>query len=428
MSDTRLLQHRAQMAQCDELKPLLRRRTGRGVWMAELANLVNEVRDSTRDIVMLDWIQYRDYFCLAGYNARTQQLSIFDMITSLPITDDLPGALNTSEKLKSLWPIVAEIHKACKPGDILVFCPSKVLKLIPLHVLPYKTSDDHPIIHYHPIVYAPNNTVLKECVERALSAAAEQSSSLPPRASFFCRYPEDQQGADTTVGGMTRIFVHNKVHTTITSGSAVTQGGLKAQFTDADFLHLHGHTAGHDLERHLVLDTGDIPNSLFSADPAARYTSRTGLSPFLTLSEIQQANQELMLMLMGGGSGIQVIRKGDDAFGLVNSFLSAGATSVVATVWHLDNSDAARFSTQFYWTMFAVADEDVADSGSGSLCGFRDVGELIDLATTFQKSVNAPRACNRPRCLRKSLSARLLCHRVSPYHWAPFTLSGSWVC
>ncbi|KAL4869002.1 CHAT domain-containing protein [Aspergillus spectabilis] len=125
-----------------------------------------------------------------------------------------------------------------------------------------------------------------------------------------------------------------------------------------------------------------------------------------------------LVMLMGCGSGIQVIREGDDALGLVNAFLSAGATSVMATLWPLDQTDAAKFSKEFYRNIFAGAAEPGSENGN----------DLIDLATAFQKSVNFMRACTRPRCLRKSLSARLQCHGVAPYHWAPFILSGSWVC
>ncbi|KAL2816582.1 CHAT domain-containing protein [Aspergillus cavernicola] len=233
--------------------------------------------------------------------------------------------------------------------------------------------------------------------------------------------------ADTAIEEMQSILDENGLQTVVTSGSAVTQGALREQFTDADLLHLHGHTAGHDLERHLVLEREGRSASSRSPVSAAQYTARTGISPFLSLSEVQQASQERMqrftlqdafavtvrarlVMLMGCGSGIQVIREGDDALGLVNAFLSAGATSVMSTLWPLDQTDAANFSKEFYRNMFASADD------------------VIDLATAFQSSVNLMRACRRPGCQRKRPSARLQCHRVAPYHWAPFTLSGSWVC
>ncbi|KAL2829270.1 hypothetical protein BDW59DRAFT_159260 [Aspergillus cavernicola] len=63
-------------------------------------------------------------------------------------------------------------------------------------------------------------------------------------------------------------------------------------------------------------------------------------------------------MLMGCGSGIQVIREGNDALGLANTFLSARATSVMATLWPLDQTDAAnnRVSEEreFHESMFAA--------------------------------------------------------------------------
>jgi hypothetical protein len=156
-----------------------------------------------------------------------------------------------------------------------------------LHALSYTDRGDVPIIQYHSIVYPPSNNVLKEFVERVLSH--DNSSSL--RAGFFCRYPEDQPAANASTKDVESIFSARGAETTITSGTVMTQATLKGAFADADLLHIHGHTAGRDLERCLVLDSGDGTSVV---EPSIRYTAGAGLHPFLWLSELQEASKKRM--------------------------------------------------------------------------------------------------------------------------------------
>ncbi len=112
--------------------------------------------------------------------------------------------------------------------------------------------------------------------------------------------------------------------------------------------------------------------------------------------------------------------------------LAAGATSVVGTLWPLDNDDAEKFSQEFYKIAFEPATTKTHDvRGGGGSSGTARIAPdawLVDIARAAQQATNSVRACDRARCQRKSFEARLRCHWKAPYHWAPFSLWGSWIC
>jgi len=49
------------------------------------------------------------------------------------------------------------------------------------------------------------------------------------------------------------------------------------------------------------------------------------------------------------------VSQSDDSLGLINAFLAAGATTMVGTLWPLDNADAEEFSREFMRAHSVVA-------------------------------------------------------------------------
>jgi CHAT domain-containing protein len=150
----------------------------------------------------------------------------------------------------------------------------------------------------------------------------------------------------------------------------------------------------------------------------------------LTLQDVYASTlRARLVLLMGCGSSELVVSHNDDALGLVNGFLAAGATSVIDTLWPIDNADAEEFSQGFYRNAFATDRTSrtriITESHTK---GAETASGLLDISLAVQKAVHSLRMCKKKRCQKKSPEKRLGCHQVSPYHWAPFVAWGSWVC
>ncbi|KAH8901128.1 hypothetical protein GQ53DRAFT_814608 [Thozetella sp. PMI_491] len=461
MSDMRLQSHREKMAECPELKPLMRRRRG-AIEMSDLNTLVSEAMGrAAPSVIFIDWIHYRGGFIITGYNATKGEICIYQWIQSPQAADVeawvsehvrvdsavLAHQLDSLTVFEPLLGLTAAIHQACSPGDILVFSPSQSLNAIPLHALPYRNADDpEPIIHHHPVVYTPSNRIMKECVQRAMS----MNVSEPLRAHFFHSHTVRDDPAAAAAPAIrdmaSQLTSRTGMTSSIISGTAVTQAAVAEQMPDADILHFHGHVDGRALEQFLVLQPEASLEASGGSDIATQPAEETPSSTFdneqaqnqeptsrFTLQDVFAATiRARLVLLMGCGSGQLVVSQSDDTLGLITAFLAAGATSVVGTLWPLDNNDAVKFSQEFYKTAFEAATTDPRDDGGGacsSQLARSEPGDLlVDIARATQHAINSVRACDRERCQRKNLAARLRCHPRAPYHWASFSLWGSWFC
>lgn len=101
-----------------------------------------------------------------------------------------------------------------------------------------------------------------------------------------------------------------------------------------------------------------------------------------------------LFILMACNSATQEVSIGDEPLGLITAILTAGASSVIGTLWGVASETARIFTERFMQKLIDV-------NGSS----------MIDLAVVLQQTVLS---------LREDYSTRL------PYHWAPFILHGSY--
>jgi len=460
MYDVRLDMHHLEVREANipELNELRIRRSFRSATKQELASLVKEKVNTERNVIMVDWIRYRSWFVVICYNATTGEFSDKYIIRDISAKeveqwvsdhicvpdDDVGETLDTLATLQPLHPLVKPIFDFVSPGDLLIFSPAHILNYIPLHAIPFQSPTDQPVIEYHPVMYASSSLVLKECVERALSRAIPGC----PKGRFFCRYPEDQCVADDAVRQIAHTLEsQSNIRTTYCSGPEVTHTALTSQLPDTDILHFHGHVTADNLSRHLQVEPEPEPEppSLALARSGAAHRLLYPPSPPKTSFSFQDAIsaslQASLCLLLGCGSGVQEISKADDALGLVNGFLAAGATTVVATLWPLNSADAAEWAGYFYQELFRGNNgEGNGDEGRTEATpsekaarrspdqGTHELENLLDIATAMQKSVREMRLCRKPHCMHKSLKKRLGCHGQKVYRWAPFVAWGSRVC
>ncbi|KAH7322656.1 CHAT domain-containing protein [Stachybotrys elegans] len=455
--DGRLVEHQIKMLDVDELRTVLERRRRRGVSMDELSTLavgLNRKLQPAKTVILIDWILYRDRFLICGFDALANKLCMLYRINGLSVVEledwvrdnidkveyPLKDSMNSKAALKSLHELVTAIAANCEPGSTLIFSPSLCLNRVPLHAIPYAHEDDEPVIHYHPVMYAPSCAALKDCVERAL--AADVSSQL--KARLFNCYKTDEEGGTQAMENLAVLLQNSRVSFDVKTRDGISRDDLKALLSDADLVHFHGHVNGKSLSQTLVLDDLNMDNQSTEEAPDPEQGDGNATSSTTTGSgepdtstqtwkpadggstefKIQDIYSSTLLarlvFLIGCGSGQLVVSRGDDALGLVNGFLSAGATTVIGTLWPLDNQDGRDFMAEFYTAAFGKYGTTNEEANS--------LTELVDMAAAIQDSVLKMRTCKRPACvLRKSPERRLRCHPTTPYHWASFVGWGSWV-
>jgi CHAT domain-containing protein len=112
----------------------------------------------------------------------------------------------------------------------------------------------------------------------------------------------------------------------------------------------------------------------------------------LTARDVASLTGPRLAALSGCETGISRQHPGDDVQGLVRGFLSAGTTTVLASLWRVPDDSASYLMTHFYGNL----------RGNAGLTKAEALREAI-LAT------------RRERDAWKSL-----------HHWAPFTIVGDW--
>lgn len=418
MGDNRLNSISVEMSKNSILQALMERRTTRGIKLDELEPLKQityATATDTTSIITIDWIQYNDIFIVIGSNITLAKIIFLELTATCKVVDverwtkkhlkvppaSLPTALGTPDVFSELRPLVSMISETCKEGDLLVFCPSQLLNAVPLHAIPYN-NDNIPLIYYHPVVYAPSNAILKDCVQRALNPRPR----LQFHASLFGRYGDSRRAEEVsiqdTLQDIAGLLRNTNVSVNVILGKDVTHSTFSANLVGADILHFQGHVSSPDIKQFLVLE----PDEASEIDA-------------FTLQDILSVGLDASLaVLMGCSSGSQVISRGDDSMGLISAFFASGVTSVIGTLWPLDNADAVKFSRDFYRNVLQEREW--------------KKNNLVNLAAAVRTAVLEMRACQRDRCKeRRDLKGRLKCHTNetnAPYHWAQFALWGSWVC
>ena len=115
------------------------------------------------------------------------------------------------------------------------------------------------------------------------------------------------------------------------------------------------------------------------------------------------------VMLIGCSSNLAPINKTDDLRSIPSAFHYAGASSVVSTLWPIDDTDGANFSQAFYAALGCQMEQkEVVDEESS--VGLQK--QTLDLAKAIQTAVQ--------EMMDDEGTER------EAYHWAGYVLNGVW--
>jgi len=211
-----------------------------------------------------------------------------------------------------------------------------------------KTSDtiylvldrQHPLIPYqvlhdgeqylgekYALVYAPSVSVLKHCMERRKPMGDKLLALGNPNlgdAKYDLVYAEDE------VKQLAELFPDARVLT----GDDASEAAVQLLSQDADILHFACHG---------VIDKNDPMKSHLRLTPDKENDG------FLTAEEIMDLRVHPSLVTLSAcDTGRGRILMNGDILGLTRAWMYAGAPSVLASLWKVDDRATARLMTAFY--------------------------------------------------------------------------------
>jgi CHAT domain-containing protein/tetratricopeptide (TPR) repeat protein len=238
-------------------------------------------------------------------------------------------------------------------GRNLLVVPYGALHYLPFHAL---HDGDKYLIEHAEISYAPSAAILQQCLERG-----EQSLN---RALLLGVSDEQTPRITNEIQSLSEVFPAAAVFT----GESATTEALRQNSADVDAVHLACHGQFRS------------DNPLFSALRLA--------DGWFTVRDAYNLKLDRALVTLSAcETGANVIAPGDELIGLARGFFSAGARSVLLSLWMVDDETTERIMVDFY-----------QETRSG-------------------------------RSLSASLRAaqlRMLHEKPHPFFWSPFVLVGHW--
>jgi CHAT domain-containing protein len=236
-------------------------------------------------------------------------------------------------------------------GRKLIIVPFDVLHNVPFHCL---FDGNRYVIEDHEVAYAPSARLYALCRSRPVS---ERS-----RISVFGVADKAAPHIDTEVAAIQGYFPEARCFV----GQAASSDALAAAAASSDVIHI----ASHAVFRH--------DNPMFSAFKL----SDEWLNAYDVCSLRMNA---ATVTLSGCSTGAGRVYAGDEMLGLVRAFLKAGASSLVVSLWAVNDRSSASLMGTFY---------EVLRQGRSARASLRDA--ILKLKAEYS----------------------------NPYYWGPFILIG----
>lgn len=252
-----------------------------------------------------------------------------------------------------------------QPGQRLVIVPHG-----PLHYLPFQALrlDGRYLIETHPVSVAPSMSIAVQLAQRAPRIDPTLTAFGNPRIED--KY--DLPGAETEVKEISQLFPRKTVY----MGAAATKTQFREVASRAPLMHVAAHAEADQIDplysRILLANEGGKQNFLEAHEIIGLPMQGSAL---VTLSACE--------------SGLGKIAQGDEVLGFTRSFLSAGTSSLISSLWPVSDDATAVLMGTLY----------------GELAKGRDI----------------------QRAMQAGQLAVLKDPKMShPFFWAPFNLIGNW--
>ncbi|HKF24050.1 MAG TPA: CHAT domain-containing tetratricopeptide repeat protein [Candidatus Angelobacter sp.] len=232
----------------------------------------------------------------------------------------------TRSHLKELYTELLGPIRAKLKGQRLIVVPHELLHYVPFHAL---FDGERYLIDTFTISYAPSASIHVQHRRKQTNKTGNSLILGVPDRQAPSIYEELQAVAE--IAPQAKVFL----------GPKATENVLKEQGAHSRLIHI----ATHGFFRQ--------DNPMFSG-------IRLGES-FLTLYDLYRLKLPAELITLSGCStGLNVIAAGDELIGLVRGLFSAGAQSLLLTLWDVNDSSTAYFMKAFYSRLFNRSDRALA--------------------------------------------------------------------
>jgi len=235
----------------------------------------------------------------------------------------------------------------------LVVAPHRALHYIPFHALHDGTSY---VVERREVCTVPSAGVLRHCLDSAVR---------PPRRAVLLGLADaGTPRVRDEVLGLAPLFDHA---VTLLDGAA-TRAALLAAVSGADVVHLAAHGRFRP------------DNPLFSSLQLG--------DGWLTVRDAASMSLHGALVALSAcETGVSAVAPGEELIGLARGFLTAGAPTLLVSLWTVDDDSTATLMFEFYKRLCAGA---------------------------------------RPAAALRDAQRTLLRDHPHPYYWSPFVLVGRW--
>lgn len=217
----------------------------------------------------------------------------------------------------ALQACIDPILRWSSPNDLVCVIPTGPLFYVPLHAV---SAEGVPLIMRNAISYAPSASALRYCLRR------RHGPGEVSQAAVFGNPEGELPVAEKEATAISRLF-----NTSPALRNDVTRERVLDGLTAGDLFHFAGHAVFNDqdpLASGLVLANGEVLSArdLFSV-------SATSLR---------------LVTLSGCVTGYNGLYPGDELLGLSRSLLHAGASSLLLTLWEIEDESGAQLMASFY--------------------------------------------------------------------------------
>jgi CHAT domain-containing protein len=219
------------------------------------------------------------------------------------------------EHLKELYDLILGPLESQLGKRPLVVVPHRLLHYVPFHALHDGTEY---VIERREISYAPSAAVLRHCVRH-------QSHAL--KRALLVGVPDEQAPrVRDEVNALAALF--EQVDTLL--DDSATLAAVRQQASNANVLHLACH-------------------GQFRPDNP-RFSSLRLAGDWMTMRDASKLDlsQCELVSLSACETGVNVVAPGDELIGLARGFFSAGAPSILMSLWTVDDDATAKLMLDFY--------------------------------------------------------------------------------
>lgn len=278
------------------------------------------------------------------------------------ITNASVDAVPQVSKLKQLHKLLIEPIAKLLPTDPnqrVIFIPQNELFLVPFPAL--KDQNDKYLIEKHTILTAPAIQVLQLTSEKRERLGGGTFASLqgkdalvvgnPTMPSIITKSGQKPQQLATLPGAEAEaISIAKLLKTKAMTGKVATKASILQQMNKARIIHLATHGLLDDFK-----GLG-VPGAIALA-PDNTGQINDGL---LTADEILNLNLNAVLVILSACDTGEGRITGDGVVGLSRSLISAGASSVIVSLWAVSDDSTEFLMTRFYENLRQNPDQAVA--------------------------------------------------------------------